>query len=82
MYVELFSEDNKYTLLNKMYSDYFKCRLYSVVPWKDMTEYLQKCEGILTFFRYCMSSQFYVWQILLLISYLHDVLFLPPCIWA
>lgn len=47
--VELFWWDNKFTLLHKLCTDHFtiksKCHSFSVVPWKDIIKYFQKCEG-------------------------------------
>ncbi len=32
-----------------------KCSLFSVVTWKYIIKYLQKCEGVLTSVKYCKS---------------------------
>ena len=42
----IFWGENKLTLLYKLHTDYFSlCQSVSVVPWRDILKYLQKCEG-------------------------------------
>ena len=46
LYLELFWGENKLTLLYKLHTDIVsKCHFVSVVPWRDILKYLQKCEG-------------------------------------
>ncbi len=61
--VKLFWGDSKCTLLYKLYTVYSllyivaKCHFFSVVTWKDIIKYLQKCEG-----RYCMYVCKYIYM--------------------
>ncbi len=46
-----------YTVIQAVHSLLYivaKCHFFSVVTWKDIIKYLQKCEGVLTSVRYCI----------------------------
>ncbi len=41
-----------------------KCHFFSVVTWKGIIKYLQKCEGLLTSVRYCTLHMLFTFVII------------------